>query len=79
LIEKKRKDRNQGEDLIDMIEAEHSENSLDEEEELKFAELKQMVNTNYEERQSQFDYQTKKNLDYFGVVLPGTVKEKEEY
>jgi len=62
-----------------MIEAEHSENSLDEEEELKFAELKQMVNTNYEERQSQFDYQTKKNLDYFGVVLPGTVKEKEEY
>jgi hypothetical protein len=62
-----------------MIEAEHSENSLDEEEERKFAELKRMINNPMQERQTQFDYQTKKNLDYFGVVLPGTQKEQKEY
>jgi len=41
--------------------------------------LKQIISNNYEERQTQFDYQTKKNLDYFGVVLPGTEREKKEY
>jgi hypothetical protein len=39
-----------------MIEAEHSENSLDEEEERKFAELKRIVNNPMQERQTQFDY-----------------------
>jgi len=50
-------------------------NSLNEEEERKFAELKYLVNNYSEERKTQFDYQTKKNLDYFGVVLPGTQKD----